>query len=154
MEPTRFPIIECVPSVLNSSLHNGTAEDSIIVSDQPWAVAWYADRNSIWLPRKVSEFEEFEKLAEEQKLSISGIITSPTSFENNPLFKPYHFGQGEEFASLMLDAPSILITKGRAQGLRLFDRNLSSIIARYPEVSPLFPGRIHYYSAQPLGNRN
>jgi hypothetical protein len=30
--------------------------DEIICSDMPWAVAWYADRKSLWLPMTVREF--------------------------------------------------------------------------------------------------
>ncbi len=142
------------PPLLSRTLHNATTEESIIVSDQPWAVAWYADRHSIWLPRKVSELEDFESLAEEQKLIISGILTSPSSFEKNPLFKPSPFGKDEEFASLMLDPISITLSKGRSAGMRIYDPGLSSVISRYGELTPLFPGRIHYYSRQPIVTGN
>jgi hypothetical protein len=33
-----------------------TNENEIIASDMPWAVAWYADRKSLWLPRTVADF--------------------------------------------------------------------------------------------------
>ncbi len=31
-------------------MHDWFAPDEIIGSDMPWAVAWYADRRSLWLP--------------------------------------------------------------------------------------------------------
>lgn len=33
-----------------------TTEREIIASDVPWAVAWYADRKSLWLPMTVADF--------------------------------------------------------------------------------------------------
>ena len=95
------------PSILNHTLHDATSEEDIIFSDQPWAVAWYADRRSIWLPRKVAEFEYLEELVEDQKLTSAGILMTPSSFVNNPLYKMGHFGRNEEFAALMLDGPSV-----------------------------------------------
>jgi hypothetical protein len=37
-------------------LNSWTNEDEIIASDMPWAVAWYADRKSLWLPATVNDF--------------------------------------------------------------------------------------------------
>ena len=39
-----------------SLLNKWTSEDEIIVSDMPWAVAWYADRKCVWLPATVGNF--------------------------------------------------------------------------------------------------
>jgi hypothetical protein len=33
-----------------------TIEREIIASDMPWAVAWYADRKSLWLPMTLNDF--------------------------------------------------------------------------------------------------
>ena len=56
-----------LPSILNDSLDSGlkgrTKEDQIVVSDQPWAVAWYADRLSLWLPTEARGFEQLEDRA-------------------------------------------------------------------------------------------
>ncbi len=140
------------PSGLSRTLHDATGESDIVFSDQPWAVAWYADRLSIWLPRKVGEFEYLEDLASDQKLNTAGILMSPTSFENNPLYTPAPFGSGEEFAALMLDGPSMLATKGGLGpgGLRLRDQTIAEVMARYPEVKQLFTGRLIYYSKEPI----
>ena len=137
------------PSTLSKTLHDATGEDDLIFSDQPWAVAWYADRYSIWLPRKVSEFEDIEELAKDQKLETAGILMSPMSFKNNPLYRAQSFLAGEEFSSLMLDGPGIMATNGRAS-LRIQDPGLSEVIARYPEVRYLFSGLLVYYSKKPI----
>ena len=138
------------PSILSRTLHEATGEQDIIFSDQPWAVAWYADRRSIWLPKKVSEFEKLEKLVKDQQFTSAGILMTPSSFKDNPLYKVGHFGGSEEFAALMLDGPSVGATAGGTRGLRSQAPLLSSVLARYPESRHLFPFRLVYYSKKPI----
>jgi hypothetical protein len=141
-----------MPRALSNTLHDATAEDEIIFSDQPWAVAWYADRISIWLPRRIDEFEDLEKLAEEQNLETVGILISPVSFEKNPLYSGTPFGTKEEFAALMLDGTAIKVAE-RALGqggLRMITPSLSKVMADYPEKRDLYPNRITYYSKKPI----
>ena len=42
------------PSI--AQLADWTREDEMIMSDMPWAVAWYADRKSLWLPMTIKAF--------------------------------------------------------------------------------------------------
>ncbi len=37
-------------------LNQYTKDNEIIMSDMPWAVAWYADRKSLWLPMSIDDF--------------------------------------------------------------------------------------------------
>ncbi len=37
-------------------LGNWTKENEIIMSDMPWAVAWYADRRSLWVPASIPDY--------------------------------------------------------------------------------------------------
>ncbi len=140
------------PPLLSRTLHDATTDKEIIFSDQPWAVAWYADRTSIWLPRKVEEFEALEQLAKDQKLETAGILITPTSFENNPLYSAAPFGTGEEFAALMLDGAALGVTEGQIGqgGLRMRTPILRKVMADYPESRHLFPMRVIYYSKKPL----
>jgi len=39
-------------------LSDWTTEREVIASDMPWAVAWYGDRKSLWLPINVQDFIE------------------------------------------------------------------------------------------------
>ncbi len=140
------------PPLLSGTLHDATKDDEIIFSDQPWAVAWYADRMSIWLPRRVDEFEDLEQLAEDQKLETVGILISPVSFAENPLYSATPFGAREEFAALMLDGPAMEATERNLGpgGLRMRTPSLSKVMADYPEDRHLFPNRIIYYSKKPI----
>ncbi|MEN8772407.1 MAG: hypothetical protein ABF379_14145 [Akkermansiaceae bacterium] len=143
------------PSVFSKTLHDATEEDEIIFSDQPWAVAWYADRISIWLPRKVEEFEDLELLAEGQELLVAGIVVTPMSFKENGLFSATPFGMKEDFAALMLDGPARDATREalRPGALSMMTPNLSQVMAKYPEVNPIFYNRIFFYSRQRLFTR-
>ena len=55
-----------------------TKPNEIIASDMPWAVAWYSDRKSLWLPAKLETLTEFYNL---HTLGgpIAGIYLTPVS---------------------------------------------------------------------------
>ena len=55
-----------------------TTEKEIIASDMPWAVAWYAERNSLWLPETIQDFID---LNDYKKLNgaIVGLYLTPVS---------------------------------------------------------------------------
>lgn len=59
-------------------LNSWTIEREVIMSDMPWAVAWYADRKSLWLPMTQ---EDFTKLNDYNLLGgrIVGLYLTPVS---------------------------------------------------------------------------
>jgi len=139
------------PGALNRTLHDATEETDIIFSDQPWAVAWYADRLSIWMPRRVGEFEYLEDLAADQKLNTSGILISPTSFESNPLYYYGSFGRDEDFGALLLNGAAIFTREDTGKnGIRYRDPKITEVIGRYPAMESLVGSQLLYYSKQPI----
>jgi len=60
------------------------APNEIIGSDMPWAVAWYADRRSLWLPFMP---EDLVDISDYQKLGgpIAGLFLTPISGTQNTL---------------------------------------------------------------------
>jgi len=68
------------PNALNTRLNGWTKENAIIVSDQPWAVAWYADRTSIWLPKSMAEFNSIENTASNFGNPVEGVLMTPYSY--------------------------------------------------------------------------
>jgi hypothetical protein len=56
--------------------------NEITASDMPWAVAWYSDRRSVWLPDTVKNFTE---LSDYKKLggTIAAIYLTPISGSSN-----------------------------------------------------------------------
>jgi hypothetical protein len=59
-------------------LASWTTDKEIIMSDMPWAVAWYADRKCLWLPWTI---EEFNELNDYNRLGgpIVGMYLTPVS---------------------------------------------------------------------------
>lgn len=51
--------------------------NEIIVSDIPWAVAWYGRRTSIWLPKTRKQLSTLIELGKDQGNPITGILLSP-----------------------------------------------------------------------------
>lgn len=58
-----------------------TGESDVVMSDIPWAVAWYADRPSVWIPQEQAQFAEMRKVAEAQKADIAGFLFTPESLQ-------------------------------------------------------------------------
>ncbi len=123
-------------------------ENQIIVSDQPWAVAWYADRMSLWLPKKVKSFEELENRAADLKTPFAGILVTPSSHGGRDMASVA--AQYEDFTSLVIDGRVFLSTV--PQGMTLFDKDpkLTTISNRYKYHATLFGMDIVYYSSIPL----
>ncbi len=69
------------PSTLNTSFHDITNDKDIILSDQPWAVAWYANRKSMWTPLKVKEYrEKLLPIIQRSGVEVQGVLVTPESF--------------------------------------------------------------------------
>lgn len=74
------PYMPPVISVLNGWMD----PDEITAADIPWAVAWYADRRSLWLPEKIqtmTEWSDYKKLGG----PINGLYLTPLSGTDNSL---------------------------------------------------------------------
>ena len=68
------------PPKLNGDLYDMTSPEDIIVTDQPWAVAWYADRKALWLPRSIDEFTTvLEPIFGRSNQGVQGFLITPTS---------------------------------------------------------------------------
>ena len=65
-----------------AKLRDWTLEREMIASDMPWAVAWYADRKSLWLPMTLKTFltlNDYDQL----KGQVVGLYLTPIS-ANSP----------------------------------------------------------------------
>jgi hypothetical protein len=51
--------------------------DEILMSDQPWSVAWYADRATVWLPKR---FEDFYRINDNVHI-IAGLYLTQLTLE-------------------------------------------------------------------------
>jgi hypothetical protein len=80
-----------------------TKPDEIIVSDMPWAMAWYADRKSLWLPSRRKDFYEY---CNNKSLGapIVGLFLTPISRDSNFL-SDIVSGEYKDWASIVLGLP-------------------------------------------------
>lgn len=126
------------PSILDSSIVSFAEKNEIIASDQPWAVAWYTDRRSVWLPLKLSQLEIIENMADSEETPIVGVLTTPISSGTRPLNQTAGFYG--EYLSLMLDAWSGVSTNTspKRRLVSKEDRDLKTFFSRYPFQEILF----------------
>ncbi len=86
------------PSI--ATLSQWTRPDEIISSDMPWAVAWYADRKSLWLPTTV---KDFISLADWDELGgrIVGLYLTPIT-GNKPFLAGIARGEYKEWTPFIM----------------------------------------------------
>ena len=81
-------------------LNTWTSEDEIIASDMPWAVAWYANRKSLWLPSTVSNFTELNDYNELGGRIVAIYLTPVTG--NQPFVSGVVNGEYKEWSAFIL----------------------------------------------------
>ena len=77
------------PYTHNQVLTKYINNTEIVFSDQPWAVAWYADRTAIWIPGGTKQLEKIEGIAKKSRANIAGIYLTPSVVEDNLNFALY-----------------------------------------------------------------
>lgn len=123
-------------------------ENQITFSDQPWAVAWYADRVSVWLPPDREAFEKIESIAEDLQMPVAGIVISPISHGSGPLSEIA--AKYKDFTFMVLDGRTFFTNY--PSGVSLFDREpkTQGIAKRYSFRQPLVGLEMIYYSDRPI----
>ncbi len=121
-----------------------TTPKQVVFSDQPWAVAWYADRISIWLPPSREGFQKLETIANDLQTPVAGILISPSSHGSGPVSDVANLYK--DFTSLVLDGRVIMATY--PPGIPINDKNtrIQDITRRYPYRQPLVGMDMIYYS--------
>lgn len=121
-----------------------TTPKQVVFSDQPWAVAWYADRISIWLPPSREGFQKLETVASDLQTPVAGILISPSSHGSGPVSDVANLYK--DFTSLVLDGRVIMATY--PPGIPINDKNtrIQDITRRYPHRQPLVGMDMVYYS--------
>jgi hypothetical protein len=75
--------------------------NDIGVSDLPWAMAWYGDRRTIWLPTTIRDFYEMHDFAPPKGASVSFLMLTPYML-NQPFQSELTKGQYKEWARIVL----------------------------------------------------
>lgn len=124
------------------------AKDDIVFSDQPWAVAWYADRMSIWLPPTREGFQDLEETATTLQTPAVGILISPSSHGSGTAMEVAN--RYKDFTPLVYDGRMLLATY--PPGFTLFDKSqrIADIARQYQYRKPLVGMDMVYYSDRAL----
>lgn len=143
-----------MPLALNSVLpkllapSDGEAKKTkIVVSDQPWAVAWYADEISLWLPMTTQGFDQLEDKALALGTPFAGILITPSSFgtETAPAARALY----GDFTSLVFNGFVIGATAPAPfqVGVSISDKDpkISDIQRRYPHLEPIVATDMMFY---------
>ena len=139
-----------LPSVYNRTLADNTDPNEIVISDTPWAVAWYADRMSAWLPQNLDQIEEIESIARTQQTPVSSILITPYSYASGNILKSV----GSNNAPYGKLYPLVMGSwgyQGNAANFVDTHPNFRPLSQRYPHKQPLYSyGQIMLYSARPI----
>jgi hypothetical protein len=127
-----------------SGLKGWVTGKQIVFSDQPWAVAWYADRMSVWLPPTREGFEKLDSVASDLQTPAVGILISPSSHGSGPISEVA--GRYKDFAPLVLDGRVLLATY--PPGITIFDKSpkIQEVYKRFPFRQPLLGMDMVFYS--------
>jgi len=131
-----------------SGLKGWVTDKQIVFSDQPWAVAWYADRVSIWLPPTREGFAKLETVANDLQTPVVGILISPSSHGSGPVSTvAEHY---RDFTALVLDGRVLLATY--PPGFTIYDKSpkIQEIAKRYPYRQPMVGMDMVYYSERAI----
>ncbi|MFC7338249.1 ArnT family glycosyltransferase [Haloferula chungangensis] len=124
----------------------------IVVSDLPWAVAWYSDAHCIWLPNTKDEFFSLNDKANDVGTRFSGILITP-----NALVGSGSYERGD-FAALALDGKIASVTgpSPNRPGRSLYDKipALGEIYRRFPNRTPILGEQMIYYSEKRISDPN
>lgn len=154
------------PPVLNGKLHDVTNAEDLIVTDQPWAVAWYADRKALWLPRTIDTYvNDLTPIIKDSGQNVQGFLITPTSHTLA------HEGIGGvvsaygDFAPLVMEGKLLqMVPKHNMALAELFNtqgnsqvrsRTLASLVSaqgEFPHRSFLLGADIVYYSKTDISN--
>lgn len=132
----------------STGLKGWVDENQIVFSDQPWAVAWYADRISIWLPPNREGFLKLETAAADLQTPSVGILISPSSHGAGPISEVANLYK--DFTPLVLDGRVLLATY--PPGVAIYDKapRIQEITKRYPYRQPMVGMDMVFYSERAI----
>jgi hypothetical protein len=133
---------------LNLQLKKIVPDEDITFSDQPWAVAWYADRISIWLPNDSAGLKKLDDQAILLSTKPAGILITPSSYGLNNMIEIS--SKYKDLTSLVIDGQAMLATGTTAGSLYDKDIKIAPLVKRFPYRIPLLGYHMTFYSDNPV----
>lgn len=124
------------PAALNGKLCDMSNEQDVIISDQPWAVAWYSDRKSLWLPRSLDTLNrDVQPVLDRSGQAIQGILITPSSHGAEVGISGMMAANGD-FAPLVLEGKLLqMVPKHNMAFVELFNTQGNSQVKSRPLAS-------------------
>lgn len=152
------------PAALNGKLYDMTNKDDIIVTDQPWAVAWYTDRKALWLPRTIDTYvKDLEPIMRDGGQEVQGFLITPSSHTTGKGGIASITSANGDFTPLVLEGKMLQMvpkhnmaltelfnTQGNSQVRSRTLANLVSSQGEFPHRNFLLGADIVYYSKQEI----
>jgi hypothetical protein len=142
------------PPYYAPAMHNSQAglrawvdKDEIVVADQPWAVAWYGDRMSLWLPPTKNDFVALEDAAAKNDTPFAGILITPVSHGEHTVREAVSLY--DDFAPLVLNSGVIEATQPRPFLIHDKSPKIKDVMSNYPHMEALVGPQMMFYSAHP-----
>lgn len=156
------------PAAMNGKLHNMTNEKDIVVTDQPWGVAWYADRKALWMPRSLEEYSRnLEPIMSHAGQNVQGFLITPTSHSMQSEGLNGVIREAGDFAPLALEGKLLLLAPRHNMAFaELFTTNanpkstarpLASLVSSkgtYRHRNFLLGAEMIYYSREDVSDMN
>lgn len=155
------------PAALNGKLYDMTNKEDIIVTDQPWAVAWYADRKALWLPRTIDTYvKDLEPIMRDGGQNVQGFLITPSSHTTGKGGFASITSANGDFSPLVLEGKLLQMvpkhnmaltelfnTQGESQVRSRTLANLVSSQGEFPHRNFLLGADIVYYSRKEVSGK-
>lgn len=155
------------PAALNGKLYDMTNKDDIIVTDQPWAVAWYTDRKALWLPRTIDTYvKDLEPIMRDGGQKVQGFLITPSSHTTGKGGFASITSANGDFTPLVLEGKVLqMVPKHNIALTELFNsqgnsqvrsRTLSNLVSsqgEFPHRNFLLGADIVYYSKEDVSSK-
>lgn len=150
------------PAALNGRLHDITNADDLIITDQPWAVAWYADRKAVWMPVSLDAYtRDLDTIFNRSKQGVQGFLITPTSHTMPAEGISGIVRQSGDFAPLALEGKILMLLPKHNVALadafteesQNTDKSLASLVSsqgRFSHRNFLLGAEIVYYSREEI----
>ena len=156
------------PAAMNGKLHNMTNEKDLVVTDQPWGVAWYADRKALWMPRSLEDLtRNLEPIFHRAGQNIQGFLITPSSHSMQAGGITGVIREAGDFAPLALEGKLLLLAPRHNMAFaELFTTNanpkstarpLASLVSSqgiYRHRNFLLGAEMVYYSREDVSDKN
>lgn len=156
------------PAAMNGKLHNMSNEKDLIVTDQPWGVAWYADRKALWMPRSLEDLtRNLEPIFHRAGQDVQGFLITPSSHSMQEGGISGVIREAGDFAPLALEGKLLLLAPRHNMAFaELFTTNanpkstarpLASLVSSqglYRHRNFILGAEMVYYSREDVSDKN